>query len=287
MQPVHAHTGPAGTPAPAAAPRRRAHAGLYELGIFALAYLTYFGVRALTEGHAPEALRNAGRLIDFERDVGLLREHAVQSAFTGSGTLTDIANNAYIYGHWPVLIVAGVLLFNLRREHYRVLRNACLISGLVGLLIFALFPVAPPRLTDLPVVDTVTQGSPGYRQVVPPSLVNQYAAMPSFHAGWNLLVGIVVFRATHNVVLRAFAVLMPAVMAVAVVATANHFVVDVVAGVAIVLAALALALWLERRRARPTLDRDRPTPDIEGPSEPYAVPHRPSSRERPRTPALR
>ena len=119
-------------------------------------------------------------------------------------------------------------------------------------MIFALFPVAPPRLTDLPLVDTVTRGTPGYRLLLPPSLVNEYAAMPSFHAGWNLLVGIVVFRSTHNPLLRAFAVAMPVAMALAVVATANHFVIDVVAGVVIVLAALRLvdAGWPPRRPRR-------------------------------------
>jgi membrane-associated phospholipid phosphatase len=108
----------------------------------------------------------------------------------------------------------------------------------------AVFPVAPPRLLDTPLVDTVTLRSPGYRQLLPPSLVNEYAAMPSFHAGWNLLAGIVVFRATRNIAARAFAVAMP----FSVVATANHFVVDVVAGSAIALAALPMLRVWDRRR---------------------------------------
>ena len=111
-------------------------------------------------------------------------------------------------------------------------------SGLIGLVIFAVFPVAPPRLTDLPLVDTVTRHEAGYRQIVPPAMVNEYAAMPSFHAGWNLLLGVVVFGATRHWLLRALAVLGPAAMILAVVVTANHFIVDVVAGVVIVLACL-------------------------------------------------
>ena len=95
-------------------------------------------------------------------------------------------------------------------------------------------------------LDTVTQGASGYRQILPPSLVNQYAAMPSFHAGWNLAVGIVVFRACRHLALRLFAVLMPAAMAFAVVATANHFVVDVVVGATLVLLALWVALTMFR-----------------------------------------
>jgi threonine/homoserine/homoserine lactone efflux protein len=221
---------------------------LRELAIFAAAYLTYFGVRAITEGSPWRAFRNAMTVHRVEVDLGVDWEGAVQGAVLGSRVLVELTNAIYIYGHWPVLIVAGALLFRYRRQHYYRLRNVCLLTGLVGLVIFTLFPVAPPRLTDLPVIDTVTRDSAGYRQLIPASLVNEYAAMPSFHAGWNLLVGVIAFGACRHPLVRAFAILMPAAMAFAVVATANHFVVDVLAGVTIVLLALAAARLIERRR---------------------------------------
>ena len=214
------------------------HAGVRELGAFALAYLVYFGVRAFNEGSAPEAVANALKLIRFERDLGIAWEGALQEAVMGTRALVDAANAVYMYGHWPVIILTGLLLFRYRRAQYFRLRDACLISGLVGLVIFGLFPVAPPRLTDLPLVDTITRDDAGYRQIIPPSLVNEYAAMPSFHAGWNVLLGVVVFEATRHWLLRALAVVVPSAMVVAVIVTANHFVVDVVAGVGIVLACL-------------------------------------------------
>jgi hypothetical protein len=231
------------------------HAALRELATFAAAYLTYFGVRAVSEGAPWRAFDNAVAVFRLEADLGLDWEGAIQSTVLRSQVLIDAANTVYIYGHWPVLIAAGVLLFRYRPRYYYRLRNVCLITGLVGLVVFALFPVAPPRLTDLPVVDTITRDSEGYRQILPPELVNQYAAMPSFHAGWNLLVGLVVFEATRHWLLRAFAIVMPAAMAFAVVATANHFVSDVVAGVAIVLVAFAIVRRLEARHARRRLDR--------------------------------
>jgi hypothetical protein len=172
-----------------------------------------------------------------------------------SRALVDAANAVYMFGHWPMLIGGGILLFRYRRAHYYRLRNVCLLSGLIGLFIFALFPVAPPRLTNLPLVDTVTQGADGYRQIFPASLVNQFAAMPSFHAGWNLVLGIVIFQATRSRLLRAFAVALPAAMMIAVVATANHFVADVLVGVMIVLAALAIEIARERHRGAHTLNR--------------------------------
>jgi hypothetical protein len=218
----------------------RRHPGRRELAVFAVGYLTYFGVRAVTEGRVDRAFDNAARLLDFERYLGIAWERTFQSAVAGSQVLRDIAAAVYVYGHWPVLIVAGVLLFHYRRAHYYTLRNACLLTGLLGLFVFALFPVAPPRLTGLTLMSTMADGGAAYRQILPPSLVNQYAAMPSFHAGWNLAVGIVVFQATRHWALRAFAVAMPIAMAFSVIATANHFVIDVIVGVALVLLALAL-----------------------------------------------
>jgi hypothetical protein len=234
--------------------RKRLAEGPREIAIFAVAYLVYFGVRAISDGAPAAALRHADDVIRLEQRLGIAWEHVVQNDVVASRVLLDAANAVYMYGHWPVIIVAGALLYRYRRHSYYQLRNACLLSGLVGLAIFALYPVAPPRLTDLPLVDTVTQHAEGYRQIVPKALVNQYAAMPSFHAGWNVLLGIVVLRATRNWLFRGLAVAGPAAMVVAVVATANHFVLDVVAGVAIVLAGLIAVHAIERVRDRRTLE---------------------------------
>jgi PAP2 superfamily protein len=237
---------------------RRIPESLRQLGIFALAYGFYFGVRSITEGPPTAAFRHALDVVKLERSLGIDWERSVQDQILGSRLLTDVANAVYMYGHWPVIIVTGVLLFHYRRSHYYQLRNVCLLSGLVGLVIFALFPVAPPRLTDMPLVDTITKDADGYRQLVPSSLVNEYAAFPSFHAGWNVLLGIVVFRATHSRLLRALAVVGPTAMVVAVVATANHFVIDVVAGVVIVLAGLFALHVVQRRRSCTAPDRTLP-----------------------------
>ena len=137
----------------------RRHPGRRELAVFAAGYLTYFGVRAVTEGRVDRAFANAASVIHFESFLGIAWEGAIQGAVAGSQCFRTWRTRIYIYGHWPVLILAGVLLFRYRREHYYTLRNVCLITGLLGLFIFALFPVAPPRLTGLPLIDTVT-GTP-------------------------------------------------------------------------------------------------------------------------------
>jgi membrane-associated phospholipid phosphatase len=264
--------------------RRLPHGGARELAVFALAYAVYFGVRAITEGGALEAGRNAMRVLDAEQRLGIAWEGAVQRAAMGSDVAVAALNAVYMYGHWPVIIVAGVLLFRLRRDQYRRLRDACLLSGLVGLIIFGVFPVAPPRLTDLPLVDTITRDDAGYRQIVPPSLVNEYAAMPSFHAGWNLLVGIAVFAATRHWLLRTLAVVGPAAMMVAVVATANHYVLDVAAGVALaLLCLLARDLVAARSARRRTMDAGDDAHEIRGHAAGGGVvPRGAPGRQRPR-----
>jgi membrane-associated phospholipid phosphatase len=115
--------------------------------------------------------------------------------------------------------------------------------------VFVSYPVAPPRLAGLGLVDTVTEQSHAYRVLQPPAFVNQYAAMPSLHAGWDLLVGMAIFSAATSVVLKAVGVAMPILMMTAVVATANHYILDVVAGVVLVLLGHLVALQLEKRRA--------------------------------------
>ena len=113
-------------------------------------------------------------------------------------------------------------------------------------------PYPPPRLAGLGFADTVTMHSDSYRVLQPPAFVNQYAALPSLHVGWNLLVGIVVASVAASVLVRWLAGLLPVLMSVAVVTTGNHYVVDGLAGASLALFGLWVAYRLEARRQRPT-----------------------------------
>jgi len=217
-----------------------------EVVIVAGAMVAYFGIRNRTAGGAAVAFENAELIERLERWAGLAWEHWLQSLVIGSDSLVTIANWVYIWGHWPVVLGSAVILFLTRRPRYHLLRDALIVSGVIGFAFFALFPVAPPRLADPGLVDTVTLHSGAYRALQPPGLTNQFAAFPSLHAGWNVLVGIALYEAFTSRVVRAFAVVMPVAMSLAVVLTANHYLVDVVAGVLVVL----LALRLTRAAAR-------------------------------------
>lgn len=214
---------------------------LFEIGLATAAYLTYFLVRGITESGAARADTNGERLVRLEKWLGIYHEAAIQDLAAGHDWLVNLANWVYIWGHWPVIIVIGTWLLWVSPPEYRKLRNSFLISGSVGLVIFAIFPVAPPRLLEIGLIDTVTERSISYRVLQPPAFVNQYAAMPSLHFGWDLLVGVALVRHAHSRWARVIGVLLPVAMAWAVVATANHFLIDGLAGGALALFGLAIA----------------------------------------------
>jgi hypothetical protein len=164
------------------------------------------------------------------------------------GWLAEVLGYIYIYGHWPVLLATLLWLLIRHRDAYRKFRNAMLLSGAAGLVIFAVFPVAPPRfLTAYGFVDTVSERTSAYRVLQPPAFVNQYAAVPSLHFGWNLLMGIAVASLGGHWIIRLFGWLMPILMFAAIVLTANHYIVDGVAGGVIALLGLLVAHRLARK----------------------------------------
>lgn len=210
--------------------------------IVAVATLLYFLVRGFIANHTSRAFAHAGDVVDFERSVGLFHEPALQRWALDTGWVGAIVNKIYIFGHWPVIIATLIWLLARHRRELVVYRNAMLISGGIGLIIFTLYPVAPPRfLHELGFVDTVTLHTHAYRVLQPPQFTNEYAAMPSLHVGWNLLMGVALIRHARLVLLRAFGVVMPLLMYAATVLTANHLLIDGVAGSALALFGLCLA----------------------------------------------
>jgi hypothetical protein len=259
-----------------------------EVALVTGAILAYFTIRNVTAGAPGEAFANGERIVDFEQWLGIHWEDAVQGAIVGRDGLVTFANWIYIWGHWPVILSTAVALHIWRRDRYYLLRNTLFISGGIGFLFFAFFPAAPPRLLALGLVDTVSDQSHAYRALQPPGLTNQYASFPSLHVGWNLAVGIVLFLTTTHLAVRAFAVLSPLAMTFAVVATANHFVVDIAGGGAVVLVGLAGAHSIEKRRsaAAATLADDEPAISVERPRRrPAPIPRRTPRREPPRRPS--
>lgn len=210
-----------------------------QVGILLGAVLAYFLVRGATDSSVTQAVRNAGHVVGVERFFGIDVEGKWQAAVAGWPWLTTVLNWVYIYGHWPVIVVTLIWLAKRHPAVYYRTRNAMLVSGAIGLVVFISFPVAPPRLAGLGMVDTVTQQSDAYRVLQPAMFTNQYAAMPSLHVGWDLLIGMAIVLAARHTLVRAIGVLMPVAMATAVVLTANHYLIDAVVG-----ASLVSACWI-------------------------------------------
>jgi membrane-associated phospholipid phosphatase len=214
-----------------------------EVVVIAAALLTYFGVRGLTEGSEVRAFENGYDVYRLEEKLSLDFENELQDLIIGHDVLVTFSNWVYIYGHWPVILISALWLFAKRPDTYYMFRNAFLLSGALGLVVFVSYPCAPPRLLDLGLVDTVTVRSESYRVLQPPGFTNQYAAMPSLHFGWNLLLAVGLFLESRVLLVRAFAVVLPTLMAFAVVMTANHLVLDAIAGAGLAMVALVV-LWL-------------------------------------------
>ena len=219
---------------------------LSQAVLIVVAALAYFAVRGLTEQSPATARSNAERLLDLERRLAIDLELGLQALVLRSEWLVDLANWIYIWGHWPVIVITLFVLAVVDRPALTELRNAMFISGAIGLVIFATFAVTPPRLFAPEYVDTVTVRSSSYRVLQPPSLINKYAAVPSLHFGWNLLVGLTWRRTWSGWIAQVAGIAMPVAMGFAVVATANHWTLDVVLGGLVALTGLAL----ERQRAR-------------------------------------
>lgn len=220
---------------------------MHQLVIVVGAIVAYFGVRGLTEGNVSTAERNAESVLDLERTAGMAVEETLQAGVLAADWLVTLANWVYIWMHWPVLVATLIWLIRVDRDEYFELRNAMIISGAIGMLIFATFPVAPPRLMGLEYVDTVTERSYSYRVLQPPGFVNAYAAVPSLHFGWNLLVGLAWMRVGRTWPWRVAGVLMPLAMAWAVIATGNHWAFDVLAGATVALTGVLLERWRQSR----------------------------------------
>jgi membrane-associated phospholipid phosphatase len=210
--------------------------GAVELLIWSFVYGLYLAVRGVSIASPDEAFANARDVVDLERALGLFHEAGLQSAFRG---LDGALSVYYVLGFAPLIVGVLVWLGISHRSLYRELRTLLLMSIGLAVLVHVTLPVAPPRLLPgLGIADTV--GLDQEHDSLFGIPFNPYAAMPSMHVGWSLLVGLVALKASRSPVLRGFFALHPAVMAISVTATGNHYFLDSLAGALVALLALGL-----------------------------------------------
>jgi hypothetical protein len=216
-----------------------------ELLLVAGLFLVYKFGRQMATGHTGEAFRNAHRVWDFERAVHLPDEGAVQSLLLHGDGLVQVVNTYYASVHFPATAAFLVWLYLRRPAHYVWARRVLAALTTAALVLHLLFPLAPPRMPAATgLVDTARLYGPSvYGDPASDSLSNQFAAMPSLHFGWALMVAIGLIVATRSG-WRWLWLAHPVLTLLVIIGTANHYWLDAI--VAGALLGLALAVIAPR-----------------------------------------
>jgi hypothetical protein len=228
--------------------QKRIFRDVFELTIVAVAFLLYFLVRGSVVDRTGEAVDRAVRIIDLERDLGFFWELEFQTLILGKDALIQFFNAVYFWLDFPLIAVVGIWMYFWRRHQYTITRDAILASGAIALIIYHLFPVAPPRLVPgFGFVDTLADfSSLSYQAQSTQPFVNPYAAVPSLHVGWAVLLMLGIIWSTRNKFIRFLAILLPIAQMAAIVFTANHFIFDAIVGIVVSLMGLTIAFMVQR-----------------------------------------
>ena len=212
------------------------------------------------QSNARLGIANALRVVEFERQHNIWIEPALQSFFIRTHALAGVTVHwtqllpifDFLYGpsHVLVTFVFAAWIFLCRRRLFAFLRNVFILTDALAVVLYEAFPTAPPRLMpglhyegrSYRFADAVFGGSSGLKIGF-----NEYAAIPSIHVGWALIVGVTLILTARSPFLRLAGALWPIVMFVTVIVTGNHYVADVLAIVAVLACAVPLAVLIERR----------------------------------------
>jgi PAP2 superfamily len=225
----------------------------HSLGLEAALVVTLYGgyelARGLVVGNTKEADRHAGQLVALERSLHLFAEGKVQHAADALPGLAGLLGVAYLTLHLAVTAVVLLWLHQRRPTAFPFVRTTLLVASALALVGFLAYPIAPPRLAGVGIADTVSNGHINLNHGLVSSLYNPYAAVPSMHVGYALIVAISLLRYGRGRLIRTLATLYPAFVLLVVVATGNHFFLDAAAGALVATLALAAASLLTRSAA--------------------------------------
>ncbi len=241
-----------------------------QVVLFMAAYQLYRITRGLANdpGSATTAFSNARHLIHVEQALNIFVEPSLQAFASGQAWLLDGAAWMYINAQTSITLGALAWLYLFRNESFYFVRNMFLVAFGVALIGYALFPTAPPRFfPEWGFFDAVSDftGVP-QDSVTINELFNPYAAVPSMHVGFALMISVPLARLVRWRPLKVFWALYPLLVVFVIVVTANHFIADAVLGAVAAgigaLAARALA------RARPDAWKFEPARPAEATAAP-------------------
>jgi PAP2 superfamily len=228
--------------------------GIWDAGLqfllFFLAYNAYQVVRGIADGQKEVAFDNAHTLIDIERSTGTFFEPGFQQALLDQRWLIDAANFMYMNSHFVITTGFLAWLYLFRNDHFYFVRNMFLVAMGLALVGYAAFPTAPPRLipeegfTDT--IATFTGVAQDDKTVS--LLVNQYAAVPSMHIAFSLMIAVPAMALAQHKAVRIAWSAYPLMVFFVIVVTGNHFWLDAAAGAAVACLAAVAARALARLR---------------------------------------
>jgi PAP2 superfamily protein len=222
-----------------------------QLALFAGAYYLYRIVRGFVDGQAGLAFENARNLVHLERSVGLFFEPGLQAWARGQEWLLVWANWMYVNSHFVVTTTFLIWLYIARNHAFYYVRNMFMVAMSLALAGYLVYPTAPPRfLPEWGFTDTVAQFVGDGASDSASVLYNPFAAVPSMHVAFSLMIAVPAFMLVRNRFLKAFWAIYPALITFVVMATANHFWMDAALG-ALVAAASASAASYAFGRVRP------------------------------------
>jgi hypothetical protein len=207
------------------------HRGSIEVATLLALYAVYEVVRG--QGHATVAAarEHTHWIVDLERSLHVFGERAVQHAVDAVPAVPTLLGVAYIVLHFVGTTTFLVWVYRAHRNRFPLVRNTIIAATGIALTLYVLFPVAPPRLAALGFADTVSDDAKvNLSSSLLKGLYNPFAAVPSLHFGYALLVGVTVATVARRRSVRVLGAVYPAVMLLVIVGTGNHFFFDAAAG---------------------------------------------------------
>ena len=222
-------------------PRGWAHLA-FQFVIWMGFYVVYQLVRGEADRSVAHAFQNGEAVLRTENDLGALFEPAVQRVVDTSTILVTLTSYTYWLSQFAVVGATLLWVYFKHHERFAGFRNWLIIANLVGLVGYILMPTAPPRMfPEWGFVDTLAQySSINHDSGLIHAAANPYAAMPSLHAADALIVGVVLASVVRRPVFKVLWLLWPAWVWFAVMATGNHFWLDVLAGIVLALITMAI-----------------------------------------------
>jgi len=223
-----------------------------QIGILVGVDVGYELVRGIADSERSAAIAHGSQVIDFERSTHTFFEPALQAFFLPAHWLIDVANQLYLNAQFSIALGFLVWLYVFRNESYYFVRNMFVVSMGLALIGYTLFPTAPPRMfPEHGFVDTITDFSNvNHDSALAKIFINPYAAVPSMHCAFALMIGGTGVMVVRNWLGKALWAAWPLLIAWVVVVTANHYWVDAALGWTVALASAVVAQRL-LGRARP------------------------------------